>query len=685
MQNESTTFVPIAATGTLEGVPVAQLSVVNGTATAVWEVLGTVVDLNENYDFAIWAQSGPIPGTATITASYAPAPPAFAATGAGAASATLPVPRFLSTAAAVPLFNTNACSVAAPTSTSLTSAGASAQYNLTATVTTPNPALTGTPAGTVTFYDNGAVIAGSLTTLSSAGMANYSANLPIGTHRLTAVFTPANTQLFTASTSPGLSLSVNAHSATNIEITSSSNPSLPGQAVTFIANVTGSAATGTIQFTDGLRSLGGATLVGSRASVTVTLATVGVHDIFATYSGDGGNTDASARFAQTVSRVTDSLALTTSAAAAVFGQPVTLNATLASQAPAGVPAATGTVQFQEGPAVIGTAPLAGRTATLAVSNLAPGVHPIVAVYSGDANWYGLHSSPLTLNISRGTTNTTLTSSATIAEVRLAATLTPAPSGGTVQFLDTAGNTALGTASLVNGTATLALTPSDAAKIAGHPVAAIYSGSAALAGSTSNTLVVPALRNAAGGTLPEFAPDELVSLYGSKLADTEAAAPMPQSLGGLSVTIADATGAVFPAGLSYVSPSQINFLIPSTTPRGAALVTIVRAGTVVAAVPVTIASVAPGIFAASQLVRTESGAAYLVLYGTGIRNRTGNATVTCMMKGTPLPVTYAGAQPDYAGLDQVNVPLPSDLRPTGTLSVSLMVDGKSSNVITVDMQ
>jgi uncharacterized protein (TIGR03437 family) len=48
------------------------------------------------------------------------------------------------------------------------------------------------------------------------------------------------------------------------------------------------------------------------------------------------------------------------------------------------------------------------------------------------------------------------------------------------------------------------------------------------------------------------------------------------------------------------------------------------------------------------------------------------------------VTYAGAQPDYAGLDQVNVPLPSDLRPTGTLSVSLMVDGKSSNVITVNM-
>ena len=56
-------------------------------------------------------------------------------------------------------------------------------------VTTPNPALTGTPAGTVTFYDNGAVIAGSLTTLSSAGMANYPANLSVGAHRLTAVFT----------------------------------------------------------------------------------------------------------------------------------------------------------------------------------------------------------------------------------------------------------------------------------------------------------------------------------------------------------------------------------------------------------------------------------------------------------------------------------------------------------------
>jgi uncharacterized protein (TIGR03437 family) len=289
-----------------------------------------------------------------------------------------------------------------------------------------------------------------------------------------------------------------------------------------------------------------------------------------------------------------------------------------------------------------------------------------------------------LNINRGTTSTTLTSSATITEVRLAAALTPAPSGGSVQFLDTTGNNSLGTVQPVNGTATLVLTPADAAKIAGHPVAAVYSGTAALAVSTSNTLVLPALRNAAGGTFPEFAPDELVSLYGSKLADTEATAAMPQSLGGLSVNIADATGAVFPAGLSYVSPSQVNFLIPSGMPRGAALVTIVRAGTVVAAVPVSIGRVAPGIFAASQIVRPATGSAYLVLYGTGIRNRTDNATVTCMMDGTALSVTYAGAQPDYAGLDQVNVPLPTDLR-TSTLNVSLMVDGKSSNVITVAMQ
>ena len=161
---------------------------------------------------------------------------------------------------------------------------------------------------------------------------------------------------------------------------------------------------------------------------------------------------------------------------------------------------------------------------------------------------------------------------------------------------------------------------------------------------------------------QFAPEELVSFYGTKLADAAEpalAAALPQSLGGLSVSVADASGAVLAAGLSYVSPSQVNFVIPAGLARGAALVTVVRGGVVIGAVPVTLGSVAPGIFA-SQIVRGGGGAVYLVIYGTGIRNRSDNTAVSCTVNGQTLPVLYAGAQGDFAGLDQVNVLVPADV-------------------------
>ena len=76
------------------------------------------------------------------------------------------------------------------------------------------------------------------------------------------------------------------------------------------------------------------------------------------------------------------------------------------------------------------------------------------------------------------------------------------------------HTVLGTVQTVNGAANLSLTPADAAKLGGHPVTAVYSGSAGFSASTSNTLVLPALANAAGWPFPGLAAEELVSLFGS---------------------------------------------------------------------------------------------------------------------------------------------------------------------------
>jgi len=89
----------------------AELSVVNGTATAVWEVINANSATPENFDFGVWiaytaspGTNSPPPGTATVNMSFAPTPPAFTAAAGTVASATLPISRFADTSVAANLF-----------------------------------------------------------------------------------------------------------------------------------------------------------------------------------------------------------------------------------------------------------------------------------------------------------------------------------------------------------------------------------------------------------------------------------------------------------------------------------------------------------------------------------------------------------------------------------------------------
>ena len=77
--------------------------------------------------------------------------------------------------------------------------------------------------------------------------------------------------------------------------------------------------------------------------------------------------------------------------------------------------------------------------------------------------------------------------------------------------------------------------------------------------------------------------------------------------------------------------------------------------------------------------------YLVLYGTGIRNRSSLSSVTCTINGQSLPVAYAGPQPQYPGLDQVDVLLPASLKGAGQVNVTLTADGQVSNTATLTFQ
>jgi len=78
-------------------------------------------------------------------------------------------------------------------------------------------------------------------------------------------------------------------SIANVALTSNHNPSTLGQSITFTTTLTGNAGTptGTVQFFDGVTSLGTQTLNGSgQASVTVSNLTLGSHNITVLYSGD---------------------------------------------------------------------------------------------------------------------------------------------------------------------------------------------------------------------------------------------------------------------------------------------------------------------------------------------------------------------------------------------------------------
>jgi hypothetical protein len=125
----------------------------------------------------------------------------------------------------------------------------------------------------------------------------------------------------------------------------------------------------------------------------------------------------------------------------------------------GVNHPTGTVTFVAGNTTLGTATIANGGASLATAFSAPGVYQVTANYSGDA--HNLPSTSNTVSITILAVQTALTASSTSAnenqQVTFTATVSvtgvPDPSG-TVSFIASENSVLLGTASLVNGIATL---------------------------------------------------------------------------------------------------------------------------------------------------------------------------------------------------------------------------------------
>jgi len=209
----------------------------------------------------------------------------------------------------------------------------------------------------------------------------------------------------------------------------------------------------------------------------------------------------------------------------------------------------------------------------------------------------------------------------------------------------------------------------------------------------------------------IAPDSLASIIGTNLATAIASATLdadgnlPIELASTSVTINGQT-----ARLIYVSPSQINFLVPADIGSGTTTLTVSHSDTPATRTgSVTIAATSPGLFSsdasgsgpgAIRNAVTFAGPPFLVdtpespsdprtrlaIYGTGFRNAKDLTVRAGDTRGNrfDLTVEYAGQAPGFAGLDQINVVLPAGLDGGGAAALIATADTVDSNSVTAQI-
>jgi uncharacterized protein (TIGR03437 family) len=206
--------------------------------------------------------------------------------------------------------------------------------------------------------------------------------------------------------------------------------------------------------------------------------------------------------------------------------------------------------------------------------------------------------------------------------------------------------------------------------------------------------------------PGLAPNTIVSIFGTNLswgAQTVTASDMsggvmPTSLGNVEVYFEG-----WPAYLYYVSPLQINLLVPSSLLPGTFQFWVDRQGTRGPIVTVTLQSAAPAMFqypAGTALATHSDGSLVsstapatageiVTLWATGLGNTNPELEDGALPAAAQWlsqlnqfdvqinsaaldssAILYAGVAPGYAGLYQVNVRLPDPLPPNPQIQLAL---------------
>jgi poly(3-hydroxybutyrate) depolymerase len=204
--------------------------------------------------------------------------------------------------------------------------------------------------------------------------------------------------------------SLSALTATSTTISSSLNPSIYGQSVTFTANVSPQPPNGEIvTFEQGQSVIGTGGLSGGTATFATSALTPGnTRNIKAVYKGDStfsGST--SSPVGQLINQATTTTTLSSSQNPVNSGQPVTFTAQVSPQISG--PNVTGNVLFYSGSAHIGTISLSSGVAALTTTTLASGTDSITAVYKGSSAFITSTSNAINQGVEVGTTtNATMT-------------------------------------------------------------------------------------------------------------------------------------------------------------------------------------------------------------------------------------------------------------------------------------
>jgi uncharacterized protein (TIGR03437 family) len=234
-------------------------------------------------------------------------------------------------------------------------------------------------------------------------------------------------------------------------------------------------------------------------------------------------------------------------------------------------------------------------------------------------------------------------------------------------------------------------------------------------------------SAASFTGAQLASESIVTAFGTQLAtatDIANSLPLPTTLAGTTVRVKDSAGTERLAPLFFVAPTQVNYLVPSGTANGLASIMISSSDGQVSLGAVQIAAVAPGLFtanasgqgvAAATVLRIKADGTqtfepigqfdqtrnqfvavpidlgpatdqvFILLFGTGFRNRSTLTAVSPRIGGVAAEVLFAGPQGDFVGLDQANLRIPRSLMGRGEVDVVMTVDGKSANTVKINIK